>query len=708
MPGALRDARRARLLPGRAAAQPPEDDRLALLAPEPRDPRRRVPLGLARAPARGRDRHRARHPPARRHATASSWCSATASWTRARSGRRRSSRPPSGSTTWSRSSTATGSRPTAATEELVPLEPLAAKFEAFGWSLPHRRTGTPSPRSRRPSRTLPAGPGRPTAVIARTVRGKGVPSLEGRADRWFASFTEPRGRGLLAELHGGRRRRARLGSAGGAVSAARDATSRRSLALAASATDLVVMTAENRAPIRGLPAALGPRFIDVGICEQTMIGAAAGLALRGRVAGRPRAGHLPDPARLRVHPHRRRHRPPAGEAGRLRARVPLRGQRADPPGDRRHRGDARRSRACRSSAPPTCGELVEALPQIVASPRPAYVRYTAAPPAVEHVAPFAIGKAEVLAHEEGVAILTYGPLLREAERARRLLAARGVPVRARQPAHARAGRRGGDPGGGAARRAAWSPSRTTSTAAASTRSWPRPAWTHRLAPRVLGHRPRLVLLHARAPRRRARARGASPAPRIAERILDALCHREAECLTCRHSHDELPRTFRSEALYARALGLIPAATQTLAKGPGQYVRGVAPKYLARGRGARVWDVDGNEYLDFSMARRSALARLLLPGGRRGDPRRSSSDGITFSLMHPLEVEVAELVREVVPGAESVRYSKTGGDVTTRRGAPRARLHRPRQGALLRLPRLARLVHRRHRPLGRASRPPRAS
>src|ERR1700749_1654167 len=46
--------------------------------------------------------------------------------------------------------------------------------------------------------------------------------------------------------------------------------------------DMVVRTAENRALICNLPAALGPRFIDVGICEQTMIGAAAGLALRGR------------------------------------------------------------------------------------------------------------------------------------------------------------------------------------------------------------------------------------------------------------------------------------------------------------------------------------------------------------------------------------------------------------------------------------------
>src|SRR5882672_1171944 len=45
---------------------------------------------------------------------------------------------------------------------------------------------------------------------------------------------------------------------------------------------LVVLTAENRTAIPNLPGHLGPRFIDVGICEQTMIGVAAGLALRGR------------------------------------------------------------------------------------------------------------------------------------------------------------------------------------------------------------------------------------------------------------------------------------------------------------------------------------------------------------------------------------------------------------------------------------------
>jgi glutamate-1-semialdehyde 2,1-aminomutase len=134
-------------------------------------------------------------------------------------------------------------------------------------------------------------------------------------------------------------------------------------------------------------------------------------------------------------------------------------------------------------------------------------------------------------------------------------------------------------------------------------------------------------------------------------------------VTLQAANEGMPATERSEALYARALGLIPAATQTLAKGPGQFVRGVAPKYLARGKGARVFDVDGNEYLDFSMAVGPLSLGYCYPAVDDAI-RAQLEDGITFSLMHPLEVEVAELVREVVPGAESVRYSKTGADVTS--------------------------------------------
>jgi glutamate-1-semialdehyde aminotransferase len=126
---------------------------------------------------------------------------------------------------------------------------------------------------------------------------------------------------------------------------------------------------------------------------------------------------------------------------------------------------------------------------------------------------------------------------------------------------------------------------------------------------------------------------------------------------------DLPNISGSQALWERARTLIPAGTQTLAKGPTQYVDGVAPKYLARGKGARVWDVDGNEFIDLSMA----IGPVVLGYGHPSVDRAITeqlAQGITFSLMHPLEVEVAELVRRVVPGADSVRFSKTGCDVTS--------------------------------------------
>jgi glutamate-1-semialdehyde aminotransferase len=93
------------------------------------------------------------------------------------------------------------------------------------------------------------------------------------------------------------------------------------------------------------------------------------------------------------------------------------------------------------------------------------------------------------------------------------------------------------------------------------------------------------------------------------------------------------------------------------------VRGVAPKYLVRGKGSHVWDADGNEYVDLSMGIGPISLGYAYPAVDRA-VREQLESGITFSLMHPLEVEVAELVREVVPGAEMVRFSKTGCDVTT--------------------------------------------
>lgn len=128
-------------------------------------------------------------------------------------------------------------------------------------------------------------------------------------------------------------------------------------------------------------------------------------------------------------------------------------------------------------------------------------------------------------------------------------------------------------------------------------------------------------------------------------------------------NEQYPDITESDKLYARAIGLIPAVTQTLAKGPGQYTRGVAPKYIARGKGAHVWDVDGNEYIDYNMAIGPVSLGYCYEAVDQAI-KAQLDKGITFSMMHPLEVEVAELMREVVPNAESVRFSKTGCDVTS--------------------------------------------
>jgi glutamate-1-semialdehyde aminotransferase len=126
---------------------------------------------------------------------------------------------------------------------------------------------------------------------------------------------------------------------------------------------------------------------------------------------------------------------------------------------------------------------------------------------------------------------------------------------------------------------------------------------------------------------------------------------------------DYPSISKSDEYYKIALELIPAQTQTLAKGTGQNIKGVAPKYLQRGKGSHVWDVDGNEFIDYTMG----VGPLSL--GYSYDIvdeaiKEQLKDGITFSLTHPLEVEVAELINKVVPNAESIRYSRGGADVVS--------------------------------------------
>ena len=125
---------------------------------------------------------------------------------------------------------------------------------------------------------------------------------------------------------------------------------------------------------------------------------------------------------------------------------------------------------------------------------------------------------------------------------------------------------------------------------------------------------------------------------------------------------------RSEELKARAERLIPTLAQTFSKGPTQFVQGVAPVFLERGDGSHVWDVDGNEYIDYINALGPIILGHNYPAVTEA-VRRQMGDGTIFSLSHPLEVEVAELLVEVVPCAEMVRFAKNGSDVTS--GAIRA-------------------------------------
>jgi transketolase len=102
----------------------------------------------------------------------------------------------------------------ARTEDLLPLEPLAAKLAAFGWATV-TTDGHDFQRLEEAFSRLPREEGRPTVVVAETVRGKGLPSLESRVDRWFADFTPAEVEGLLRELHG--EARARLETEGKVV-----------------------------------------------------------------------------------------------------------------------------------------------------------------------------------------------------------------------------------------------------------------------------------------------------------------------------------------------------------------------------------------------------------------------------------------------------------------------------------------------------------
>jgi glutamate-1-semialdehyde 2,1-aminomutase len=119
---------------------------------------------------------------------------------------------------------------------------------------------------------------------------------------------------------------------------------------------------------------------------------------------------------------------------------------------------------------------------------------------------------------------------------------------------------------------------------------------------------------------------------------------------------------RSEELLTRALKTIPLGTQTFSKSKTQYPFGVSPFYLNRGRGSRAWDVDGNEYLDLIMGLDAVTLGYNDPDVTAA-VRAQLDDGVILSLPHPIEVQAAEKIVEMVPCAEMVRFGKNGSDAT---------------------------------------------
>jgi len=120
---------------------------------------------------------------------------------------------------------------------------------------------------------------------------------------------------------------------------------------------------------------------------------------------------------------------------------------------------------------------------------------------------------------------------------------------------------------------------------------------------------------------------------------------------------------KSQQYWARAQRIIPGGSQTFSKSPSQFVQGVAPIYLQKGKGSHVFDVDGNEYIDYVMALGPITLGYSYPSVNEAITRQLEQ-GITFSLMHPLEVELSELLVELIPCAEMVRFGKNGSDATS--------------------------------------------
>jgi glutamate-1-semialdehyde aminotransferase len=121
------------------------------------------------------------------------------------------------------------------------------------------------------------------------------------------------------------------------------------------------------------------------------------------------------------------------------------------------------------------------------------------------------------------------------------------------------------------------------------------------------------------------------------------------------------KKFNEQELWDNALRLIPRGTQTMSKCPDQFVDGVYPKFIKSGKGAYLYDLNGKKYLDYMCA----LGPIILGYNHKRTNKaikKQLKNGIIFSWPTLLEQELAQLINEVVPCAEQVRFAKNGADV----------------------------------------------
>ena len=118
---------------------------------------------------------------------------------------------------------------------------------------------------------------------------------------------------------------------------------------------------------------------------------------------------------------------------------------------------------------------------------------------------------------------------------------------------------------------------------------------------------------------------------------------------------------RSQAAQERLHELVPGGAHTYARGDDQYPEGMAP-VIARGEGARVWDVDGNTFVEYGMGLRSVtLGHAYRPV--TAAVTEAIGRGVSFTRPSVLELEAAETFLRQVPGADMVKFAKNGSDVT---------------------------------------------